>query len=260
MEGNSPTNSRQSGAVSLNAAVVLCGGLVALTAGCGETQPPAPVPKQAASGNADAARGPTIEAVPDIARYFEMLQLDAFVYRYSGGELEFWLEVETDGKKESSARLGKHWYSGKESKGKGVVVLARKTIKGADAKTSAEEEWQLAVEAEFDSREETNALSVEGVKLEGEWEFRRIVISLPPIESLRASTPAPEGESPKEEWPWEVTFGSPGFAIPFADGDKELRVWTTAEKVSGSDSPPKERRIVRLMCRPAANDNDSPPK
>ena len=259
MEDGSPPNPQQPRAVSLIAAVLLGGGLVALTVGCGQTQPPIAVPQQATSDNAGAAQGPTIEAVPDIARYFEMLRLDAFVYRYSGGELEFWLEIETDGKKESSARLGKLWYSGERSKGKGVVVVARKTIKGADAKTSAEEEWQLAVEAEFDGREATNSPPVEGVKLE-EWQSRRIVISLPPIESLRASTPAPEGESPKEEWPWNATFGSPGFAIPFADGDKELQAWTTAEKISGSDSPPKERRIVRLMCRPAANDNDSPAK
>lgn len=58
----------------------------------GFVRPPPPPP-------AKAAKGPRIERVPEAEKYYELLGYRACLFRYEGGWVDCWIEVDVDGKK-----------------------------------------------------------------------------------------------------------------------------------------------------------------
>jgi hypothetical protein len=173
--------------------------------------------------------GPRVELI-EADKYFKMMGWESSVFKYSGGFLECWLEIETDGKTESVGKsLGRDL---KATASLSEQPLAAESVRGhiiwlRRNDLTVGETWDLCITAGEEGREDSA----------NSWVRNIVPSNLKPI--------LEHDPGPGVHWGRSSAPSSGGTLRP--SEEMVLATLTVSEIPKQGDS--KTRRMVRLKCK-----------
>ncbi len=182
-------------------------------------------------------------------KVFASLGEEALVFRYSGGDLRFWIEIESSGKKKT---LGENLIPAAAAPGPGQVVEGHFVWVRHEADESGKELWTVAMERDlvFRPPQPSGVLMATAQSRTGR---AGMVVQL--WDHAESEEPNQGSSSTGERVPAAIRSSSSWGTVPVPrplPTDRQFCICAFEAKSGDSDYNTLSRHVIRVMCRVAA--------